>query len=169
MKGQIGCELYGDEDIFGNLIYTYQEQGYKLAYIILKNEDQSVEAYLNAVEKAYKYRKKVRHPEYFKTWFMRIVMNEAKNILKKQSKVIRMAKEEITPCKENEVCENLDLNNALRNLPLEVQDMIKLKYYLGYTLKEISEVMGQAEGTIKTKIYGALKKIKSELEVKTHE
>lgn len=166
MKQENITLLHQDEELFANIINSYQEMGYKLAYIILKNEDQSIEAYLNAVEKAYKHRKKVRHPEYFKTWFMRIIVNEAKNILKKQIKLRVIEQKEVTCCKEDELCESLDLAHALRNLPLEVQQMIELKYYLGYTLKEISELMGQAEGTIKTKVYGALKKIKTELEVK---
>ena len=60
----------------------------------------------------------------------------------------------------------IDLENLLKELPEVDRILIYMKYYLGYTLEEISNVMSIPEGTVKSKIYNNLKKMKKRLEVR---
>ena len=73
--------IKGNFKAYSLLVHSLKNEGYKLAYTILKNEQDSIDAYLQAVEKGLKSIQNLKEPQYFKTWFLRIVINEAKNIL----------------------------------------------------------------------------------------
>ena len=80
--------IKGNFKAYSLLVHSLKNEGYKLAYTILKNEQDSIDAYLQAVEKGLKNIQNLKEPQYFKTWFLRIVMNEAKNIISKNKKLI---------------------------------------------------------------------------------
>ena len=42
----------------------------------------------------------------------------------------------------------------------QTREMIKLKYYMGYKLEEIAEILNVPIGTVKGKMYSALKDMK---------
>lgn len=89
----------GNFNAYSILVNELKSDGYKLAYTILKNEQDSIDAYLQAVEKGLKNIKNLKEVKYFKTWFLKIVINEAKNIIYKNSKVIYL--EDIKDLKED--------------------------------------------------------------------
>ena len=60
----------------------------------------------------------------------------------------------------------LDLEICLQRVEPQTREMIKLKYYIGYKLEEIAEILNVPVGTVKGKMYSALKDMKKELEVK---
>ena len=73
----------GNFNAYSILVNELKSDGYKLAYTILKNEQDSIDAYLQAVEKGLKNIKNLKEVKYFKSWFLKIVINEAKNIISK--------------------------------------------------------------------------------------
>ena len=73
--------IKGNFNAYSILVNELKSDGYKLAYTILKNEQDSIDAYLQAVEKGLKNIKNLKEVKYFKTWFLKIVINEAKNII----------------------------------------------------------------------------------------
>ena len=160
--------IRGNFKAYSILVQELKDEGYKLAYTILKNEHDSIDAYLQAVEKGLKNIKNLKEAKYFKTWFLRIVINEAKNIVKKDNKVVflnDLGKENTASLgcdKESKI----DLEMALNNVDPEVREMIELKFYMGYKLDEIAEIMDIPVGTVKGKMYSALKNMKKDLEVK---
>lgn len=161
--------IRGDKEALGMLVNDLKDEGYKVAYIILKNEDASIEAYLNAVEKVFRKVHQIREPRYFKTWFIRIIINEAKNIAKKNKRIVYIEEYTAQAVEGQDVCDKMDLETALQGMNTQVQEMIRLKFYLGYTLEEIAELLQMPVGTIKGKMYTALKNMREELEVKKYE
>lgn len=89
----------GNFNAYSILVNELKSDEYKLAYTILKNEQDSIDAYLQAVEKGLKNIKNLKEVKYFKTCFLKIVINEAKNIISKNSKVIYL--EDIKDLKED--------------------------------------------------------------------
>ena len=77
--------IKGNFKAYSLLVHSLKNEGYKLAYTILKNEQDSIDAYLQAVEKGLKNIQNLKEPQYFKTWFLRIVINEAKNTISKNN------------------------------------------------------------------------------------
>lgn len=164
--------IKGNFKAYSILVNELKNDGYKLAYTILKNEEDSIDAYLQAVEKGLKNIQNLKEPKYFKTWFLRIVINEAKNIISKNSKIVYL--EDVKEiCEKSNEGENkeakIDLEKALENVEPQVKEMIKMKYYLGYKLEEISEILNVPIGSVKGKMYTALKNMRKELEVRDYE
>ncbi len=84
--------IKGNFNAYSILVNELKHDGYKLAYTILKNEHDSIDAYLQAVEKGLKNIKSLKEPNYFKAWFLKIVINESKNIISKNSKIVYLNK-----------------------------------------------------------------------------
>ena len=156
--------IKGNFNAYSIIVNNLKNDGYKLAYTILKNEHDSIDAYLQAVEKGLKNIGNLKEPKYFKTWFLKIVINEAKNIISKNSKITYL--EEIKE-QEYENLNNkekkLDLENCLKKVEPQVQEMIRLKYYMGYKLDEIANILDLPVGTVKGKMYSALKIMRKDL------
>lgn len=157
----------GDKKSFTKLILEIKNQSYKIAYCYLHNEEDSMDAVCNAVEKAYKNIKSLKNPEYFKTWFIRIVINECKAELRYREKTDSIKQQlrgrEFTLTTHDD---GIGIYNLLQDIPESERTMIHMKYYMGYTLQEISEIMDIPIGTAKTKIYSNIKKLKSMFENK---
>ena len=160
--------IRGNFKAYSILVQELKNEGYKLAYTILRNEHDSIDAYLQAVEKGLKNIKNLKEAKYFKTWFLRIVINEAKNIVKKDNKVVFLNDlgKENTASGDGDKESKIDLEVVLSKVEPEVREMIELKFYMGYKLDEIADIMDVPVGTVKGKMYSALKNMKKDLEGK---
>ena len=117
----------GNFNAYSILVNELKSDGYKLAYTILKNEQDSIDAYLQAVEKGLK---------------------NIKNL--KEDKEIN---------RENKI----DLEKSLQSIDPQTREMIKMKYYMGYKLEEIAQILDLSIGMVKGKMYTALKNMRKEL------
>ena len=157
----------GDKEAFSQLIEEVKKQSYKIAYCYLNSQEDSLDAVCDAIEKAFNNIKKLNEPKFFKTWFIRIVINECKKKLREKERVVYLADEIFERESKSGINDGkLDLENLLKELPQIERLLIYMKYYLGYTLEEISNVVDLPEGTVKSKIYNNLKKMKIKLEVR---
>ncbi|MTI67167.1 MAG: sigma-70 family RNA polymerase sigma factor [Firmicutes bacterium] len=167
MQNLIKKAKKGDKKSLSKAIFLIKDDAYKIAYCYLHNKEDSMDAVANAVEKAILNIKNIKKTKFFKTWFIRIVINECNMKLRKREKIMRiddLSKEKSTKKTNKE--EKMDLNNSLNKLSPSDKSLIYMKYYLGYTLKEISELMDLPLSTVKTRIYKNLKLLKKELEIK---
>ena len=80
----------GNKDSFVQIINQVKEPVYKTIYAFVGNEENSIDVFDEVVCKAYKNLYTLNHTEFFKTWITRIAINESKNFLKKNSKIIRI-------------------------------------------------------------------------------
>jgi len=55
----------------------------------------------------------------------------------------------------------IDVQARLKLLPIKYQEVISLKYFERKKIKEISEILGKKEGTIKSLISRGLEKIRN--------
>lgn len=156
--------IKGNFNAYSILVNELKNEGYKIAYTILNNEQDSMDAYLQAVENGLKNIHNLREANYFKTWFLRIVINEAKNIIAKNSKVTYLEEvKEMSPQYIDDNDPKIDLEIYLSKIDPQVREMIRLKYYMGYKLEEIAEILEVPVGTVKGKMYSALKFMRKEL------
>ncbi len=157
--------LKGNKDIFAQAIEEVKKDTYKVAYCYMHNENDAMDCVCNAVEKAFIHLRKLKEPSFFKTWFTRIVINECKAMLRKKKKVLDISDSLYT---ENYMADRLDITDLkwlISQLSKEDRTLIYMKFYLGYTLDEIAQILEKPQGTIKTRIYGNLKKLKNELRI----
>lgn len=152
--------------MFSEIIFGVKDDAYRVAYSYLHDEHEAMDCVCNAIEKAYKNLKKIKEERFFKTWFIRLTINECKMYLRKKKRVIYMA-DDISNSEDNyqDIEGKLDLKSILSKLPSQERTLLHMKYYLGYTFDDISGITGMPEGTVKTKIYSSLKLMRDKFRI----
>ena len=84
---------HGDKEAFCNLIRVNKVAVYRVAKAILNKEEDIEDAVSESILKAYKNIQTLKDEAFFKTWLIRIVINESNNLYKKRSKEIAVDKD----------------------------------------------------------------------------
>lgn len=159
----------GDADAFAQLMEQVKVQAYRMAYTYVKNEEDALEVVSESVYKAYKSIASLRNPDYFTTWFMRIVINSAITLLGKRKNQIYLDdcvdEKELAVGDENEFsADRIDLYHAIDRLSPENKSLIVLRFYQDLKLEEIADVLQIPLSTVKSRLYKVLKLLKADLE-----
>lgn len=88
MENLIKKAQKGDKEAFIQAINLYLSQLYKVAGARLSSEEDIGDAIQDAILSAFKNLKTLRNPCYFRTWLVRILINQCNDITKQNSKVI---------------------------------------------------------------------------------
>ena len=75
----------GDKEAFVRLIRMNKQSLYKTAWIYLRDEQDIADALQNTILSCYENIQRLRESKYFKTWLMRILINECKDILRQKN------------------------------------------------------------------------------------
>ncbi|ENQ3105477.1 sigma-70 family RNA polymerase sigma factor [Bacillus cereus] len=153
----------GDEEAFIEAIDIIMPQMYKVAKARLKNEEDIGDAVQETILAAFSNLKKLKEPRYFKTWIMKILMNKCNDIIRK-NKIVYVEDYEQVPSQHamNEKIEQkLDFESILNHLSVEYRLVIVLFYVNKFTTKEISEILSEKEGTIKSRLSRARQQLKT--------
>ncbi len=162
----------GDENAFNELIVLTQKEMYLIAKTKLKNEDDMADAIQETILACYKNLRKLRDNKLFKTWLIKILINECNKIYKKRKKQnVSYEEKEIEKyfIVEENAFENVNFDSLIRNLNEEEKLILTLYYYSGYSTKEISQILKINESTIRSKISRSKNKLKNQYEGGYHE
>lgn len=154
----------GNPKAFGELVRGCQDYLYKMAYLQTRDEQDALDAVQESILKAYKSIGTLKNPELFQTWLTRIVINTARDGLRRKKPETPLEEgEESAPPDAISTEEKMDLYDALERLPEKYRDVVALKYFDGLTIREISRATGMPEGTVSVYLSRALKVLKSDL------
>ena len=145
--------------------YLVQNQAgfYRLAYSILKNTDDALDAVQTAVCRALERQGGLRDAGAVRSWFYRILTNVCSDSLRQRGRTVPFP-EDLEPVHEDQEVSDGALIRQVDALPPEVGIVIKLRFYEELTLKEISEITGQNLNTVKSRLYAGLKKLRIAME-----
>lgn len=147
-------------DEFAKRIEQIRMKLYKTALLYLGNESSAIDILDEAVYKALRGYKKLRQPEYFDTWVTRILINECYNERKRLKRCSPMAE---LPESAVEDFDSLPLKEAVACLPKVLKDVVILRYFSGYTLKDTADTLQIPLGTAATRQRRALALLRIEL------
>lgn len=102
----------------------------------------------------------------FKTWVIRIAINCAIDLLRKNKKLVYLQVEGIieSPSPINkDIPLSISLQDLMDILNEEDKSVILLKYYQGYTFNEISDILNTPLSTVKSVLYRALEKLRKKV------
>lgn len=163
----------GDSDSFRKLFHLYQDKAVRTAYHITGSRATAEDAAQDAFVKCYVEIGNLKNPEAFKTWFYRLLVRTAWRYvaLEKRNVPLPEAFEEAkvfeSKSTEQQYLERemTDiLYEQIKKLDAKKRTAVMLFYYNELTTKEIAQVMGCLEGTVKSRLYFARKMLKSNLE-----
>jgi RNA polymerase sigma-70 factor (ECF subfamily) len=155
----------GNADCLIDWINEKKSKLYKIAWAYLRNHADVEDVFHNTILKVIENSGKLKSEEAFESWFISILMNECRKILRERKRVLSAEEVEFGGGNRNpgeEDC-RVDIANGLKNIDEEYKEMIVLKYYSGYSQKEISEIMHVPLGTVKTKIFRGLRALRDVL------
>ncbi|MFM1652213.1 sigma-70 family RNA polymerase sigma factor [Brevibacillus sp. B_LB10_24] len=132
----------------------------------MKNEQDALDAVQETTFRAYKQLSRLREPQYFQTWLIRILLNYChdQTKAKKRWKLIETVPEEHASHSDDMRQERVHLGMALEQLGPKYKQVIILKYFEDMTIAEIARVIGRPEGTVKTRLHQALSQLRKLLE-----
>lgn len=156
----------GNMEAFSNLIMNLEQDFYRIASIRLKSADDIDDAIQMTIEKALKNIKRLKEPQYIKTWIIRILINNCNDICKRKKKNIEYNENiELNVKNDNEeVDAKLDFYILIKSLNEKEKIVMTLYYSENLTTKEISKILKEPESTIRNRISRAVKKLRDRYE-----
>ena len=156
---QVRKAKYGDKEAFCNLIRINKVAIYRISKSILIKEEDIEDAVSEAILKAYKNISSLRNEAYFKTWLIRIVINESNNIYKKRNREIAMDKEHFINMEHRDFYKDFSLYDAINSLEDDLKITTLLYYFEDLKYKDIAKLLKIKEGTVKSRLSRAKQKL----------
>lgn len=148
-----------DKQSFGALVLQNEQQLYRVAKSLLKNDEDCADAAQEAVAKAYANLHTLREDRYAKTWPVRILINTCYRILKETSRNLPLDEKANTvdgmlqgSSKIETRQQYSELYEALLELPRDLRMVLVLYYLEGYSIKEIAQILQLPSGTVKSRM-----------------
>lgn len=143
---------HGDKDAYSELIKSIQGNLYRIARSKLNNESDSQDVVQDTVIKAYLNLGKLRINKNFKTWIIRILINECNKFYRKSKRRDEIFDKYAVDANSVTYMEDtLDLANIIKVLNDKEKKIFEL-YVDGYSIKQISKKLGINENTVKTNL-----------------
>jgi len=172
--GLIARILAGEKELFHDLIRPYERMLYLTAFSIVKNEADAEECAQDAVVNAYRNLARFRGDSKFSTWLVTIVVNEARQKLRKAKRSKEESLDEplegedkeytpapLTDWREipSEALERKELRETLRKAVADLPDI----YRQVFTLRDLEEMnvaetaaaLGVNENIVKVRLHRA--------------
>jgi RNA polymerase sigma-70 factor (ECF subfamily) len=167
----------GDRAAFQALVEKYQRRIYAVAYGLLGNREDALDAVQEAFIKAYRSLDGFKGKSGFYTWLYRIVSNTAIDLGRKSSRREEIefreeidADEEkgnypIAPSAQDPASELMKkelgelIEGAIAKLPPEQRTAVVLREIEGLSYREIAKVMRCSQGTVMSRLHYGRKKL----------
>jgi RNA polymerase sigma factor (sigma-70 family) len=152
----------GNKESLLELVMAQDRDYYKLAYVYMKNSEDSMDAMQDMIVILYENISKLRKESPFYSWSKTILVNLCKKKLKEKGNIISLdhIEEEFIDGIYDNSEDSLLLENYLYKLSEEHREIIKLKYYLDLEYESISEILKIPLGTVKSRLSIGMKKLK---------
>jgi RNA polymerase sigma factor (sigma-70 family) len=164
----LGAVAAGDEQALGVLYDRFGRLAYGVALRILRDralaEDAVQEAFLAVWRSADAYQRERAKPS---TWILTLVHRRAVDLVRREDRRRGAPLDEAPEPTVGGVPDEADLRErriavqaALQQLPADQRQALELAYYGGYTQSELAERLGVPLGTIKSRMFAGLSRLR---------
>lgn len=147
----------------GQIILENIQTMYRVAFTILKTEDEINDAISNTTVKVFEKIKTLKNEEYFKTWLTRILINECYKIYNQNKKIVYLENVNQEKLTYHDEYVDSEIRNLVKNLDKDLRQIVILYYFEDFSVKEISKIIQRPEGTVKSRLSRARKILEKEL------
>lgn len=137
-----------DKQAFTTLFELYLKDLYKIAKAILKRDEDVEDALQETALNCWMKIGQLKNERYFKTWLIRILINECNSVLQKR-KALFLNEEILEQGKEDYGYLSVEWELFLNNLDEKHRLVIILHYTQGYKVREIAQMMDTSVSSIK--------------------
>lgn len=152
----------GDAEAFITLIEQNKQSMYRVARGFLQNEEDVADIMSETVLDCYEKIVTLKQSAYFKTWMIRILINNCKDMIRKRKGDVSI---EVMPQMEDQAVQ--DSTQGFREMiePLSEKDrsIFTLYYVYGLKLKEIASCMEMNENTVASRLKRGREMLRAEM------
>lgn len=152
-----------DKNTFITKVLESESTLYHMSKTILFNDKDCEDVVQETILKAYEKIETLRQEAYFKTWLIRILINECYKFKRSKHPTVEY-EEYFETSKAEEKPSYDDLYVAISHLPQKIRITVVLFYIEGYTINEIKKILKIPSGTVKSRLAKGRKLLKNELE-----
>jgi RNA polymerase sigma factor (sigma-70 family) len=169
----VGLARDGDVRAYEELVERYRDVAFRTAWLVTRSSADAEDAAQEALVKAYYALHRFRPGAPFKPWFLRIVVNEAKNRGRSaragEALVVRAVAAspgDAVPSPEAATLAREDrelLLDAIGRLPERDRLVLAYRYWFDLSERESAEALGCRPGTVKSRLSRAIAHLRAEL------
>lgn len=153
----------GNIEDFEKIILDVENDLYRIAMIRLNRNYEDVnDAVQNTIIKAFKNIRKLRNPKNYKTWIIKILINECNNLILEnfRFKKIKEKSKIYLDLSYIDIYEDTELEKIFKGISKEELLVLKLFYEYKYSYKEIALILNKNINTLKSIVLRAKEKVK---------
>lgn len=158
----------GDAAAWEPLVRMHQNAVFRFAYLLLGDPDDAEDVAQETFLRAWKSLERFDTTRPFRPWLLSIAKNLASNWRRSSGRYIsaltRAFRDQPIPAsieeKSTRRMQADELWKAVQHLKMTDQQIIYLRYFLELSVAETAEVLGVAEGTVKSRLNRALEKLR---------
>jgi RNA polymerase sigma-70 factor (ECF subfamily) len=159
----------GDRYAFNLLVWKWEKPIYNLALRVLGSEEDAAEVCQEVFIKAYMHIHEFRGDARFSTWLYRIAINCCHNHLRRRQRQRKLQVQ--VPDVEGAAAPDAEavihqtqlvdrIHRALQALPEDQRLVVELRVMHELSVEEVARIMGIPEGTVKSRLYYAVKRLR---------
>jgi RNA polymerase sigma-70 factor, ECF subfamily len=169
----------GDTEAFEVLVEKYKRKAFRLAYGVLRDQEEALDVAQEAFVKAFRSLPKFKGESAFYTWLFRITMNVALDRKRQRtSRAKSLGTDDVPPEEWERTAVATDaspddeaasaerrarIGRALETLPEHHRSIIILSDIEGLSYREIAEVLAIPMGTVMSRLHNARKRLREVL------
>ena len=167
----IAKALQGNKQAWLSLLKRYEKPIYNYGIRMTGKREDALDLMQEVFISVYRNLATYRHEGSFKSWLFRIAHYRCIEFYRRKRPMeglddIPEIESDVVGIDQQLACdsENKQLVNAMQQLPLAQKSVIELKFFGQFTFDEIAELTGMSANTAKSRMYGALEKLKTLME-----
>ena len=151
----------GDQEAFRLLLERHHQTVYRVAYALTSNPTDAAEIVHETFIKAWRSLGSFRHDATLATWLTRVALNTGRDHLRRQRTrefigIVRdLIRSHPAPDERAAIEDRDELQRAMRRLSPRARQVVALRFGLELSQKEIAELLGCPEGTVKSRLNAA--------------
>lgn len=153
----------GNVDEIGKVILESMQSMYRVAFSILRTEEEISDAISNTVVIVFEKISTLKKEEFFKTWLTRILINECYKIYNQNKKIIYLENCNQSDFSYDDTYADFETRNLVKKLEKDLREVVVLYYFEDFSVKEIAKSLKIPEGTVKSRLSRARKELEKEL------
>jgi RNA polymerase sigma-70 factor (ECF subfamily) len=165
---------FGKKDFVRELVIQHSDRLFRIILRLVQSRDTAEDilqdTWVNAIRKLHQY--DPSRP--ISAWLTKIAVNRCRDYWRRErlrgfrkqpwnSKRLEKSADAVTVDSSREVEKHIDISAALMTLSHKLREVVVLKFYSGLTLEEIAQVLDVPSGTVKSRLYFALTKLREHL------
>lgn len=152
------------------VLKKYQNNVYRASFAIVRNREDAEDITQNTFLAYYGEKKDFESEEHIRAWLLKVAVNKSNNLAISFWKRNRLHVDDFSewlsinaPGKEFEP-EDTSLLQEVLKLPKQCRSVIHLFYYEEYQIREIAEILGIRENTVKSQLHRGRQLLKERLQ-----